>query len=160
MHPNETTISRFYAAFAELDADTMATCYAEDATFEDPAFTLRGRREVAGMWHMLCDATRGRQEWKLEVRDIHADANVGHAHWEVRYRFSMTKRRIYNIIEADFTFNPQGLIVSHKDHFDLWRWSRQALGMGGVVLGWTGYFKKQMRQQTRAALDKYLASRP
>jgi ketosteroid isomerase-like protein len=28
MHPNADTITKFYAAFARLDADTMAQCYA------------------------------------------------------------------------------------------------------------------------------------
>ena len=46
MHPNEQTLTRFYTAFATLDADTMGSCYAEDATFSDPAFTLHNRREV------------------------------------------------------------------------------------------------------------------
>lgn len=53
MHPNAQTLTRFYTAFAALDADTMATCYAEDATFNDPAFSLQGQREISGMWHML-----------------------------------------------------------------------------------------------------------
>ena len=28
MHPNQQTVQRFYEAFARLDADTMAACYA------------------------------------------------------------------------------------------------------------------------------------
>jgi hypothetical protein len=28
--------------------------------------------------------------------------------------------------------------------------------MAGYVLGWTPFFQKQMRAQTKAALDKYL----
>ncbi|PZQ55972.1 MAG: ketosteroid isomerase, partial [Variovorax paradoxus] len=55
---NALTIRRFYDAFAALDGDTMAACYAEDAAFDDEAFSLRGRREVGSMWKMLCGATR------------------------------------------------------------------------------------------------------
>ncbi len=162
MHPNEQTLIRFYTAFAALDADTMARCYADDATFDDPAFSLKGRREIGGMWQMLCAATRGkgRQDWRLDFKDVRADASTGHAHWEAHYRFSATKRLVHNIIEADFTFTPEGLIASHKDSFDFWRWSRQALGMGGWVLGWAPFFNKQVRTQTRAALAKYLADKP
>ena len=147
MHPNEQTLIRFYTAFAALDADTMARCYADDATFDDPAFSLKGRREIGGMWQMLCAATRGkgRQDWRLDFKDIRADASTGHAHWEAHYRFSATKRLVHNIIEAEFTFTPEGLIASHKDSFDFWRWSRQALGMGGWVLGWAPFFNKQVR---------------
>ena len=58
---------RLYEAFAKLDADTMAACYAPDARFDDEAFSLRGAREVGGMWKMLCAATqaKGADVWKL-----------------------------------------------------------------------------------------------
>ena len=39
MHPNQATLEKFYNAFAQLDADTMA---APDAQFDDEAFSLRG----------------------------------------------------------------------------------------------------------------------
>jgi hypothetical protein len=162
MHPNEQTLTRFYTAFAALDADTMASCYAEDATFTDPAFSLFNRRDIGGMWHMLCAATqaKNRQDWRLEFRDVQADNTAGRAHWEAHYRFSVSNRLVHNIIEAEFTFNPEGLIASHKDSFDFWRWSRQALGMGGWVLGWSERFRKQVKTQTHAALTNYLAKHP
>ena len=34
-HPNAELLRRFYAAFAALDAATMAACYASDAQFQD-----------------------------------------------------------------------------------------------------------------------------
>ena len=73
------TIRRFYDAFAALDGDAMAACYAEDAAFDDEAFSLRGRREVGSMWKMLCGATRdkGADVWKLTYRDVQADAARG-----------------------------------------------------------------------------------
>lgn len=162
MNRNEQTITRFYTAFAALDADTMAACYADDATFDDPGFSLKGRREVGGMWRMLCAAAagNGRQDWKLVFRDISATDTHGRAVWEAHYQFSATKRRVHNIIGSEFVFTPEGLITHQRDHFDFWRWSRQALGLGGVMLGWTPFFQKQMRKQTRAALDNYLAKHP
>lgn len=162
MNANEHTMTRFYTAFAALDADTMASCYAADAAFDDPAFSLKGKREIAGMWRMLCAATlaRHRQDWRLEFRDVRADDSTGHAHWEAHYRFSVSKRLVHNLVEADFTFSPDGLIASHTDRFDFWRWSRQALGYGGWVLGWAPFFQKQVRVQTRAALNNYLARQP
>ena len=50
---NRQTIDDFYAAFARLDADGMAACYADDAMFDDEVFSLRGTPEVMGMWGML-----------------------------------------------------------------------------------------------------------
>ena len=71
MHANELTLQRFYTAFSNLDGAAMAQCYAPDATFEDEVFSLRGARQVGGMWQMLCEATRakGRDDWRLEFSD-------------------------------------------------------------------------------------------
>ena len=160
MHPNAQTLHRFYTAFAALDDQGMAACYADAVRFSDPAFTLTGKRETAGMWRMLCAATRakGLPHWKLEFRDIQADATQGSAHWEAHYKFSATGRLVHNIIDADFRFGPDGLIVEHRDHFDFWRWSRQALGAPGLLLGWTPLLRAKVQAQARANLDKFLAT--
>ena len=53
-HPNAALITRFYQAFQQLDAETMASCYSEDVQFSDPVFTdLRGAA-ADDMWRMLC----------------------------------------------------------------------------------------------------------
>ena len=156
---NTETLTRFYTAFAALDANTMARCYAEDVRFDDPVFSLRGRRDAGGMWRMLCAATqaKGRDAWQLEFSDIHADVRSGRAHWEAHYRFSATGRLVHNIIEAEFTFNPDGRIATHRDHFNFWRWSRQALGPPGLLLGWTPFLQAKVRAQASANLRKFLA---
>lgn len=161
MHPNQQTIDHFYTAFAQLDADTMAACYAEDAVFDDAVFSLRGKPQVAGMWRMLCKATqaKGRDVWKLVYRDVQADAGTGSAHWDAHYRFSATGRIVDNSIDACFTFDSQGLIATHRDSFDFWRWSRQALGLPGVLLGWTPALRNKVRQQAAANLRKFMAGR-
>lgn len=158
MHANELTLQRFYTAFSHLDGAGMAQCYAPDATFEDEVFSLRGARQAGGMWQMLCEATRnkGRDDWRLEFSGVQADAAQGRAHWEARYRFSATGRLVHNIIEARFTFTPQGLIATHRDSFNFWRWSRQALGLPGLLLGFTPMLRNKVRSQAAANLQKYL----
>jgi SnoaL-like domain len=158
MHPNEQTLQRFYSAFAQLDGATMAQCYAPDAVFEDEVFSLRGAKQVGGMWQMLCEATKakGADVWKLEFKDVKADSQQGQAHWEAYYRFSATGRMVHNIIDARMTFNPQGQIATHRDRFDFWRWSRQALGTPGVLLGWTPILRNKVRGQAAANLQKFL----
>jgi hypothetical protein len=78
MDAQRQTIERLYQAFARLDTDTMADCYAPDATFDDEAFSLKGRREVMGMWTMLCDATRakGQDVWRLEWSGVQAEGSA------------------------------------------------------------------------------------
>jgi SnoaL-like domain len=151
---SKATIEKLYAAFAALDAKTMAQCYADDAHFDDEAFSLRGRHQIGGMWSMLIDAIKkqGRKDWKLEVRDITENS----AHWEPTYRFSATGRMVHNIIDAEFEFDSQGLIKRQTDRFDFWRWSRQALGMTGAMLGWSGFLRGKVRRTAARQLEKYL----
>lgn len=159
MHPNQQTIDTFYSAFARLDAKTMADCYAQDAVFDDEVFSLRGRREVAGMWTMLCEAAkaRGADVWKLEYSDVKADAGGGQAHWDAHYRFSATGRIVDNSIDARFTFDPQGKIATHRDSFNFWNWSRQAFGTPGLLLGWTPALRNKVRGRAGANLAQFLA---
>ncbi len=154
---SKATIERFYTAFQQLDAQTMTACYAEDATFEDEAFTLAGRREIGGMWGMLVEATRknGMDAWKLDFSQVTERT----AHWVAHYRFSATGRLVTNRIDAEFTFTPQGLIATHRDRFDFWAWSRQALGTPGLLLGWTPFLRGKVRAQAAANLKKYLLAK-
>jgi ketosteroid isomerase-like protein len=152
----EQTIQRFYAAFAQLDGAAMQACYAADAQFDDEVFSLQGRQQIGGMWRMLCDATqaKGRDVWRLEASDITATG----AHWEAHYRFSATGRLVHNIIDAQIECGPDGLIRRHRDRFDFWRWSRQALGAPGLLLGWTPFLRAKVRAQAAANLAKSLAA--
>ena len=155
----EQTLRRLYDAFAVLDADTMASCYAPEARFDDEAFSLRGAREVGGMWKMLCSGTqaKGAAVWKLSYRDLEADATSGKAHWDAHYLFSATGRIVDNAIDSRFTFTPEGLIATQRDRFDFWRWSRQALGAPGLLLGWSPMLKKKVRATAAANLQAFLA---
>jgi ketosteroid isomerase-like protein len=153
---SRATIERLYAAFAKLDGDAMAACYAEDACFDDEAFSLRGRSKIGGMWAMLCDAVKakGRDVWRLEVSQITERS----AHWEPTYQFSVTGRIVHNVIDAEFEFDAAGLITRHRDRFDFWRWARQALGAPGLLLGWTPMLRAKVRAQAAKNLGRYIAA--
>ena len=151
-HPNARLLRSFYDAFARRDARAMAACYAPGATFADPVFQLRGA-EIGAMWTMLCQ--RG-ADLRVEARDVAADDRAGSAHWDAWYTFSATGRPVHNEVEATFTFE-DGKIASHRDVFDLWRWSRMALGGKGAWLGWTPLLRKAIRSQARKSLDAWMA---
>ncbi|MDH4050479.1 MAG: nuclear transport factor 2 family protein [Rubrivivax sp.] len=155
-HPNTALLQRFYSAFAALDADAMQACYTPGARFRDEAFTLDGAEQIGAMWHMLCDAVRaqGSDVWRLEAAAIDADAEHGRAHWEAHYRFSATGRQVHNVIDAEFEFH-DGLIRAHTDRFPFWRWSRQALGAPGWLLGWTPWLQARVRAQAMHNLARY-----
>lgn len=153
MNRNEQTISDFYTAFQRRDAAAMAACYHPQVHFSDPVFPdLRGAR-AAGMWHMLC--ARG-ADLVIEFRDVAADGDRGSAHWDARYTYSGTGRKVVNRIDAAFQF-ADGKIVRHADAFDLYRWARQALGPIGWLLGWTPAVQNKIRRTAALALDRHLA---
>lgn len=149
------TILDFYAAFERLDGEAMERCYARDAQFDDEVFSLRGQREIGSMWRMLCDATKakGRADWKLVVSQV-TDRS---AHWEATYRFSATGRMVTNLIDASFEFDADDRIARHTDRFDFWRWSRQALGLPGMLLGWSPMLRGKVRAQAAANLKSFAA---
>ncbi|MEO7760768.1 MAG: nuclear transport factor 2 family protein, partial [Casimicrobiaceae bacterium] len=89
--------------------------------------------------------------------DISADNLEGKAHWEAWYTFTKTGRPVHNVIDATFEFR-DGKIAAHRDAFDLWAWTRQALGVSGVLLGWTPIIQGAVRKQGREGLAKYMES--
>src|SRR5215471_13599993 len=118
MHPNAELITRFYAAFQRLDAETMAACYHPEASFSDPVFPdLRGS-QIGMMWKMLCGRAK---EFSVSFRDVTADELHGSANWTARYRYTKTGRLVVNEIHAEFEFL-DGFIFRHRDEFDLHRW--------------------------------------
>ena len=152
------TIEKFYTAFAKLDHATMQACYAPGATFRDEAFSLAGPAQIGGMWRMLCEATKakGMADWKLEHSQVKSDGKTGSAHWDAHYLFSATGRKVLNRIDANFTFNEHGLIVEHVDRFDFHAWARQALGLPGLLLGWTPFLRKKVQHRAATQLQRYL----
>ncbi len=152
MHPHAQLIERFYAAFAERDAEGMARCYHPQVQFSDPVFQqLRGER-AAGMWRMLTE--RGK-DLRIDFSRIEADEQRGKAHWEAHYTFSATGHQVHNIIDATFEF-ADGLIVKHDDHFNFWRWASQALGLKGRLLGWLPPVRDAVSKQAMVQLDRFL----
>jgi ketosteroid isomerase-like protein len=144
------TIERFYAAFDRKDGEAMAACYAPDARFSDPAFgDLRGE-QVGAMWKML---TGRAEDLRVELHE-HDDAS---ARWVARYTFR-TGRKVVNDVRATFVFR-DGLIAEHDDRFSFHRWSRQALGPAGLLLGWTPLLRRKVNAQARADLERYMAQR-
>ncbi|HEV8159709.1 MAG TPA: nuclear transport factor 2 family protein [Pyrinomonadaceae bacterium] len=154
MNSNEKLIETFYTSFQKLDARAMILCYHPDIRFSDPVFPNLSGAEVGEMWRMLCSQAKN---FELTFADIEADERTGKAHWEARYDFSATGRRVHNKINAEFEFQ-DGKIIRHKDTFDFWKWSSQALGPVGFILGWTPLLRKKVQKQARERLTKFMNS--
>ncbi|PIF34761.1 SnoaL-like protein [Flavobacterium sp. 9] len=156
MNANEALITKFYTAFANADAKTMAECYHPKVHFIDPAFGLLKEEQVSKMWEMLLIKSKG--NLKIEFSNVKADEFAGSANWVATYNFSKTNRNVINRIAAEFSFQ-DGLIIKHTDNFDVWKWSKQAFGPTGYLLGWTGFFQKKVQQQALSSLRKFEESK-
>ncbi|MDQ3046365.1 MAG: nuclear transport factor 2 family protein [Bacteroidota bacterium] len=149
---NSAIINKFYNSFAAGDAEAMVECYAPDIIFEDPAFGILIGDDAKNMWRMLIERSNG--GLKINHSNVKSNATSGSAEWIADYPFASTGRSVVNKISATFEFK-DGKIIEHTDHFDLWKWSRQALGLKGILLGWTSIFKKSLHKQTTSLLIKY-----
>lgn len=139
-------IERFYTAFSERDADGMCACYHPDVRFSDPVFPALSGPRAGAMWQMLCDSGA---DLRIEFEPRGDDG----ARWQAWYTFS-TGRAVHNVVDARFRIK-EGLIVDHSDSFDLWRWTRQALGAPGLLLGWTPILRNKVQGMADKQLHKW-----
>jgi ketosteroid isomerase-like protein len=152
MDTNQQLIEHFYQSFQRKDYRSMAACYHPDATFSDEVFSLKNGKEIAAMWHFLCESGK---DLYIEYAGVQADELSGRAHWEAHYTFSRTGRKVHNMIEASFELR-DGKIIRHVDRFPFWRWSQQAFGLTGWLLGWTPFLKNKVRDTAMSGLLRFI----
>lgn len=148
-------VTSFNNALAARDGEAMAACYSDDIVFEDPAFGRLSGRDPGDMWRMLCSS-----DTDLAVThtiEAATDASAT-ATWIAEYTFTATGRHVRNEVTATMKID-DGMIVDHRDDFDFWKWSSQALGAPGKFLGWTPLLKAKVQRTTRETLDAYQANR-
>jgi hypothetical protein len=113
---------------------------------------LRGE-EPGAMWRML---TSRADDLRIQLVEHDADETTGTAHWLADYTFTQTGRKVHNDVQARFPF-ADGLIAEHDDSFGFHSWARQALGLPGLLLGWTPIIQGPVRRRARAGLDEFMA---
>ena len=143
-------VQRFYDAFVARDGEAMAACYAENVSFSDPVFPNLNGKDAGDMWRMLCKSGKDLAiTYKIE-----SESNPTIVHWDAHYTFSKTGRKVHNQVRAEIEVI-DGKILRHKDDFSFWRWSRQALGPAGLLLGWTPFLKNKVRETAALSLRLY-----
>ena len=153
---NEEIIQRFYTAFQKLDYKTMQDCYSQDIIFNDAVFGVLQGDEARVMWEMLCkQATK----FSLTFSDIRLlDEEYATCNWTATYIFSKTARPVVNYVKAHMRIQ-DNKITEHTDQFNLYKWCRQALGLPGVLLGWSSLLQNKIRKQARTNLRKFIEGR-
>lgn len=130
----------------------MQSLYHTEATFSDPVFHHLKSAEVKAMWKMLLSSSK---DLRVKFHPPRQEGNFIYCRWEAWYTFSKTNRPVHNIIDASIEVRDQK-IFEHKDAFDFWRWSRQALGLSGTLLGWTPLLKNKVRQTAAESLRRFI----
>ncbi|SKC53223.1 nuclear transport factor 2 family protein [Ohtaekwangia koreensis] len=154
MEQHELLIRQFYTAFQKRDYAAMQECYHADASFHDPVFQDLNAKQVRAMWQMLLTSSK---DLKVSFSDIHIAGDTGTCTWEAWYTFSKTGKPVHNVINASFQFK-DGKIFQHHDSFDLWRWSKQALGLSGLLLGWSPMVQNKIRATAKHSLAKFMSA--
>lgn len=152
MNPQEQLIEKFYTSFQHNDWKAMQSCYHEELVFNDPVFQNLQSKEAKAMWHMLLSRSK---DLLITFSHVKADGIKGSAHWVATYTFSKTNRKVINEIDASFEFK-DGLIIQHIDYFDLWKWTRMAVGIAGAWLGWSSLFQNKVRRTAIDSLKKFI----
>lgn len=153
---NRSIIEHFYTSFQNKDWNSMQSCYHTDIHFSDPVFQNLKGKQAKAMWHMLIIAST---DLTIKFGDNEVDGQKGVCQWEAFYSFTRTGREVHNQIKASFEFK-DGLIIRHEDSFDLWKWSRMALGTSGLLLGWTSFMKGKIRRMANQNLSNFIAKNP
>jgi ketosteroid isomerase-like protein len=153
MNANAELITRFYTSFQNNDHKGMQACYADNAHFNDPVFTNLDAKKTKAMWEMLL---RNGKDLHLEFNHVTANKKNGSADWIATYTFSKTGRKVINSIRAEFEFE-QGKIIRHSDYFNFYKWARQALGLSGLMLGWTPFIKNKIRTAAMRNLHQFMS---
>ena len=153
MNANEVLISRFYMAFQQLDYKTMQDCYSDNPVFSDPVFGLLQGQEVKAMWEMLC---KNAKNFSLSFSNIQLlDEEYATCNWTAKYTFTKTGRKVVNKVKAHMRIK-NGKIIEHSDAFRLSEWAAQALGLPGILFGWTGFVKRKIRKNARKNLEAFM----
>lgn len=150
------TIEKFYTAFQQRDWQAMQSCYDDSVHFSDPVFTDLKGSQAKAMWHMLVTSAK---DLEISFSNITVSGNKATCDWEARYSFSRTGRAVHNRIHAEFQF-ADGKIVRHADTFDLAKWAGMALGLPGILLGWTSWMQNKIRGTANSGLSRFLVANP
>ena len=154
MTNHEELIHNFYSSFQKLDYGGMNSCYSDDIVFFDPAFGLLHGDEAKGMWEMLC---KNAKNFSLTFGNIqYLDDEYSTCDWVASYTFSKTGRKVVNKIKANMRF-ADGKIAEHSDAFSLHKWSSQALGFSGWLLGWNSFFQRKIKNGAKKNLMKFMS---
>ena len=156
VHPNEELLTKLFQCLNQHDPNGMAACYSDDATFQDIAFALKGKKQIHAMWDMACSVNEAGVESDIavSVKELSANDSNGRAVIVDTYTFRDKGRKVENQITSRFEFLG-GKITKQTDDCDPIVWADQAIG---GFFGWLAGRISFIRR--RKAMKKLRRERP
>jgi hypothetical protein len=154
-------VGRFFEALALSDWQTMARCYHDKASFSDPIYPDLREERIVYMWHeLLAAATDNAPKEKstnrlnltdllLEYRILFGDERKAQVQWTATYRYG--KRSVRNEVLSTLAIWDDK-IVRQVDEYNFWSWSRQALGLPGLVFGAMPWYQRSVQRSAQSRL--------
>ncbi|HEY4107708.1 nuclear transport factor 2 family protein [Puia sp.] len=155
MNAEQQLITAFYSNFQKGDWKAMLDCYHEEVFFYDPVFESLEGVKVRAMWEMLVSNAG---DLKLSFEKVEGADGYGSCEWTAVYTFTLTGRKVINKVRAHFYIS-EGKIAEHQDDFSLWKWSAQAFGLRGLLLGWSSALQQRVRGKARNNLERFMAAK-
>ena len=146
----------FYHAFSQHDPEGGVRMIRPHAAFTDPVFGTLNAVQTAAMWRMLMgrapEMTVSFELNRSGQAQPQPEVQTARGQWDAHYTLSQTGRPVHNVVQATMQMR-DGLIYRHTDIFDFWRWARQALGLPGMLLGWTPALHRRVSGTALAGLQ-------
>ncbi|WP_319024822.1 nuclear transport factor 2 family protein [Nisaea sediminum] len=128
--------ARCYETLTEQSLGALAALLAENVRFKDPFSDVSGRAKVVAIFEHMFEAM---EDPAFEVLDQVAGETACYLKWRMTGRVKAAGDREIEIIGlSEVTFDDDGLVSSHIDHWDA---ASQVFGLMpvlGPVLRWLG----------------------
>lgn len=98
--------------------------YAPEASFEDPIQKVRGRKAIVGMYR---DLLRLFPELSATLRREVRSEHTLVAEWDMTFKAKYWPKTITLAGTTWLELDNKGLILSHRDYWDLWQFVRRAV---------------------------------
>lgn len=105
--------------------------YAPEALFQDPLQKARGRKEIIKMYSDLVKI------FPDMSAELVSEINKGDTHvaeWRMTFRSRLWPKAINIDGSTWLDLDHNGLILAHRDYWDLWQFLRRALPIPGALL--------------------------
>jgi hypothetical protein len=142
---NWTIIDRLFKAFQSKDADAILAAYSAKCQFNHPLIGCMSKDEFSKAVQIFIRET---PDYELAFQINHVSAKRVEVEWTMTHIFHLTGRIIKQNGKTT-CFLSANSVVRQIDQFDRRIWSRQAMGVTGLVLsfvpGWKSFIERELR---------------